>query len=123
MKKLLLILTLLFTLNIFSQRVVIHTDKVSTGHWNTIEENWIWEPVKYTFINFVIQGNTVIVDDVAESTYKLFECTVDKPKFSMWTALDEQNIECNFIMNFTNPNTVSVMYSDVIYVYEIDYVE
>ena len=88
-----------------------------------MEEDWIWERSKYAIISFLIQGNTIIADDVAESTYKTFELIVNDDKMTMWNALDENNIECNIIINSTSPETMSVMYSDVIYVYEIDYIE
>ena len=123
MKKLLLSLLLLVTLTVQGQRSIVHTNKVTTGHWNNMEEDWIWERSKYTIINFLLQGNTIMADDVAESTYKTFELIVDDGKITMWNALDENNIECNIIINSTPPETMSVMYSDIIYVYEIDYIE
>lgn len=88
-----------------------------------MEDDWIWEKSKYEIISFLIQGNTIIADDVAESTYKTFELIVNDGKMTMWDALDENNIECNIIINSVSPETISVMYSDVIYVYEIDYIE
>jgi hypothetical protein len=123
MKRILLVLCLLVTLVTQAQRVLVHTDKVVTGHWNNIEENWIWEKPKYAIINFLMQGNTVIADDVAESTYKLFDMVVDKTEFSMWNAIDEQDRECNFILDFSPPENISIMYGDVIYVYYISYTE
>lgn len=123
MKRLLLIICLLFTLVTQAQRTLVHTNKVTTGHWNNIEEDWIWERSKYAIINFLMQGNTVMADDIAESTYTTFELVVDDGTISMWEALDENNISCNIIINSTPPETMSVMYSDVIYVYEIDYIE
>ena len=123
MKRLLLIICLLFTLVTQAQRTVVHTIKVTTGHWNNMEEDWIWERSKYAIINFLMQGNTVIADDVAESTYTTFDLIVDTKEIVMWDAVDEKSRSCNFIINYTVPETISVMYSDVIYVYEIDYIE
>ncbi len=123
MKRILLVLCLLFTLVTQAQRTVVHTNKVTTGHWNNMEEDWIWERSKYAIINFLMQGNTVIADDVAESTYTTFDLIVDTKEIVMWDAVDEKSRSCNFIINYTVPETISVMYSDVIYVYEIDYIE
>lgn len=88
-----------------------------------MEEDWIWERSKYAIINFLMQGNTVMADDVAESTYTTFDLIVDDGKMTMWDAVDEKSRSCNIIINNVTPPTLSVMYSDVIYVYEIDYIE
>ena len=123
MKRILLILCLLFTLVTQAQRTLVHTNKVTTGHWDEIQEDWIWERSKYAIINFLMQGNTVIADDIAESTYTTFDLIVDDGKITMWDAVDEKSRSCNVIINNVTPPTLSVMYSDVIYVYEIDYIE
>ena len=123
MKRILLILCLLVTLVTQAQRTLVHTNKVTVGHWDGIQEDWIWEKPKYTLINFLMQGNTVIADDVAESTYTTLDLVVDEGNITMWNAIDENNINCSFIINNASPENVSVMYSDVIYVYEIDYIE
>jgi len=123
MKRILLVLCLLFTLVTQAQRTLVHTNKVTTGHWNNMEEDWIWERSKYAIINFLMQGNTVMADDIAESTYTTFDLIVDDGKITMWDAVDEKSRSCNVIINNVAPPTLSVMYSDVIYVYEIDYIE
>lgn len=123
MKKLLLSLLLLVTLTVQAQRTLVHTNKVTTGHWNNMEEDWIWERSKYAIINFLMQGNTVIADDIAESTYTTFDLIVDDGKMTMWDAVDEKSRSCNVIINIATPPTLSIMYGDIIYVYEIDYIE
>jgi hypothetical protein len=123
MKRILLSLLLLITLTVQAQRTLVHTNKVTTGHWDEVAEDWLWGKEKYTVINFLMQGNTIIADDVAESTYTTLDLVVDEDNISMWNAIDENSVNCSFIINRTPPETISVMYSDVIYVYEIDYIE
>jgi hypothetical protein len=123
MKRILLILCLLFTLVTQAQRTVAYTDKISIGHWNNMEEDWIWELPVYSELAFTIQGNSVMVNDRAESTYKLLDLVAEETNFSMWTALDETNKACRFVINVVPPETISVMYDDVIYVYQISYVD
>ena len=123
MKRLLLILCLFLSLLVQGQRSIIHTDQVTVGHWSDSREDWDWEKPKYTIINFILQNNTLLADDVAESTYKVFDKIVDTEELAMWDALDETNTSCNIIINYVDPGTISVMYEYIIYVYEVSYVE
>jgi len=123
MKRLLLILCLFLSLVVHGQRSIIHTDQVTVGHWSDSREDWEWEKPKYTVINFILQNNTLLADDIAESTYKVFDKIVDTEELAMWDALDETNTSCNIIINYVVPGTISVMYDYIIYVYEVSYVE
>ena len=123
MKRLLLIICLFLCLVTQAQRSIIHTDQVSVGHWNKFREDWDWERPKYVIINFIFQNNTLLADDVAESTYKVFDKLIETEELSMWDALDENNIECNIIIDYTGPGAISVMYDNIIYAYQVSYVE
>ena len=123
MKRLLLIFSLFLSLVVQGQRSIIHTDQVTVGHWSDSREDWNWDMPKYVLINFILQNNTILADDVAQSTYKIFDQVVDTERLAMWDALDENNDDCSIIINHDPPETISVMYDYIIYVYQISYIE
>lgn len=103
MKKLLLILLMLVTLNVGAQKM--ETFHNVTGHWNTFDKTWDFDEGRDAKITFELKGDYLVADDIAKSKYLLLKVTEDDGAFFSVEAMDERGIYCT-IMISNNDNGV-----------------
>ena len=126
MKKLILtVLASFLTLTVMAQ-TTIHTTAIIVADWNKTTENWDWRSEwKEQNINFLLQGNVVLVNDKANSTYTMLKDPEVRNNYFEWEAIDEGRLKCTFMMSDeadeNNYQYIMVMYSDKLfkYVYEV----
>jgi hypothetical protein len=87
-------------------------------------KNWSWGPKQYGELRFIIQKNTILVSDEAQSTYRLTQKVIQKTDDGYgivgWEALDEKDLKCRVIMIFhvnTNTEEIIIQYNKVAFRY------
>jgi|TARA_R110000803_G_scaffold145355_2_gene211182 hypothetical protein len=118
---LLTVLSLAITTTIIAQTTV-NSEANRQYDWNERREEWVpngeW---KEENISFLLQGNVVLVRDVANSTYTMLEDAVEDGNYSTWKAIDESHSKCQFGMSRepdeNNYYYIVVMYSDTLFKY------
>jgi len=112
MKKLLLIVVLLFTVNTFSQSVV-NTFANEIGMWNSKTSQYSWEPLHAADITFTIQSGYIIVSDDNRSVYEVIRKESSTTTEGVWIAKDEVGDECSIILRyFEDKNNILVIMYD-----------
>lgn len=118
MKKLFLILALVFVSLVSNAQQTIDTYAVEFGVWDTENEEWVWDEAIETDISFTMDGKYLYASDVAESTYFLYDKLMDKRNYISWMALDESQLECVITISTLDDGAyVIVMYDDTCYRY------
>ena len=97
----------------------METFAVSIGEWSEAKDDWIWEPMMYQEITFVLDGNTINVNDQAESSYYTYEQLTNELDLTVWRAYDEQSRSCIVGMgkSKSEPMSIYIMYDNTIYKY------
>lgn len=118
-KSLLLLCLFLIVSTISYAQVYMETFAVSIGEWSEVKDDWIWEPMMYQEITFVLDGNTINVNDQAESSYYTYEQLSNELELTVWRAYDEQSRSCIIGMgkSKSEPMTIYIMYDNTIYKY------
>ena len=98
---------------------LLETYALDVGVWSDYLQDWIWEPRKKCKINFLFQGDIIIANDAAESTYYTYETLILTDEEASWSAIDERKRNCIVSMKYNGQinNYFIVMYSDVCYRY------
>lgn len=111
MKKLLLILFLLFTVNSYSQ-TLIQAFAAQIGHWNKKTSKYNWQTIEETNITFRIQSGFIFVTDKNNSVYELITLESKSDTQGIWSALDELKEECTIMINYPedDDNILVVIY-------------
>lgn len=135
MKKLLLLtVTLLFTLTLAAQDViVIQTNAVQSAYYNEYTEEWSewseWEDCKL-LISINIKESLIRIDNTFEDSFKLLktikqEKGIDPYDGDPWkelyfSAVDKEGSKCTVAIRDYNSGVhlVSVSYTNISYVYE-----
>jgi hypothetical protein len=118
MKKLFFLLIFISTLSVAHSQDKIESYGIQIGNWNYVTQNWDFEQLKTCNVDFIIQGNVIIANDEAKSTYYTYNFFTETETSKSWKALDEKNRECIVALSFKyNTRILSVMYDDVIYKY------
>lgn len=107
--KLLLLGVMFISSTVFSQELLI-SNASQMGKWTGDE--WKWDDWIYSELRFVLEGNTIIVNDEANSSY----ITYGEPEYTndvyYWKAFDEQHIPCSFGMTaYEKNNLILIMYN------------
>lgn len=98
-------------------QVVFTTYAVEVGDWDDYQQQWIFNR-EYTRINFILQGNVIMVQDNAKSTYVCLDVIYDDGQNVSWDAFDEKNRSCVVTMaTIDYEKYLIVVYSDVCYRY------
>ena len=118
-KSLLLLCLFLIVSTISYAQVYMETFAVSIGDWSEVKDDWIWEPMMYQEITFVLDGNTINVNDQAESSYYTYQQLSNELELTVWRAYDEQSRSCIIGMgkSKSEPMTIYIMYDNTIYKY------
>ena len=114
------ILTMLITATTLftSAQTTIETYLFEVGNWNTRTKKWDWKPSAECNVRFLLQGNAIISNDLANSTYYTYETVSMEYPNASWKALDEKRRECMIIMSFFETYSYFiVMYDSVCYRY------
>jgi hypothetical protein len=109
--KLLLILFLTMTLNVFSQQT-IKTFASEIGDWDAYNREWVWSNKSYANINFTLNGSVLRATDKANSTYYVIEILEEEDGFISWSSVDESGKDCILMMR---NNEVGVDYLLIMY--------
>lgn len=118
MRKLFLILALVFVSLVSNAQQTIDTYAVEFGVWDTDNKEWVWDEAIETDISFTMKGMYLYASDVAESTYFLYDKLMDKRNYISWMAVDEEQIECVITISTVDDQPfVIVMYDDTCYRY------
>ncbi len=118
-KSLLLLCLFLIVSTISYAQVYMETFAVSIGDWSEVKDDWVWEPMIYQEITFVLDGNTINVNDQAESSYYTYEQLSNELDLTVWRAFDEKSRSCIIGMgkSKSEPMTIYIMYDNAIYKY------
>ena len=121
MKKLLLVLVLSLICLIGSAQKTMTSYALQIGHWNSYSETYSWESLKFCDVKFFFQGDIIIANDVAESTYYTYDVIIQDDYSSSWNAFDEQKRKC--IVSLVNGEEICfiVIYNDVCYKYFVTF--
>jgi len=119
MKKLILaLLFVIVSLTGKAQPNTISTYGIQIGYWNYVAQDWEYQPLEPCVVSFILQGNVIIANDLAKSTYYTYDLLIETDTRISWKALDEKQLEC--IVSLANVNDIRcfvVMYDDIIYRY------
>jgi hypothetical protein len=99
MKKLLLIVVLLFSLNSYAQSV-IQTFAAQIGYWNEYTEKYNWESAVKANITFTIQNGYIFSTDKNNSVYEIVKLESSTKTEGIWSATDEEGGECAVIIKY-----------------------
>ncbi len=94
MKKIFFIISFFIASFVSFSQQTISTYAIQIGNWNYYYEEYSWESLKPCDIDFLIQGDVIIANDVAKSTYYLYDNFNISKAFASWNAIDENSIEC-----------------------------
>jgi hypothetical protein len=120
--KYLLSLLLLFSVYFINAQTILHAYAVTIARWDDVTEDYTWgEPIPID-LKFTIQGEVIMVNDVAESTYICIEKVYDSEEMVMYTAIDEDHEDCRIILQYPKNQvpSISVEYAHILYVYGIE---
>lgn len=112
MKKLLLVLVLLFSLNSFSQSI-INTYAAQIGYWNERIDEYNWETIVKVNIKFTIQNGYVFSTDKNNSVYEVVKLESSEGTQGVWSAIDDRDEECIIIIKYNEDgNNIFVIVYD-----------
>ena len=94
MKKIFLIISFFIVSFISLSQQTISTYAIQIGNWDYYYEEYSWEALKPCDVDFIVQGDVIIANDIAKSTYYLYDNFNINKTFASWNAVDENNIEC-----------------------------
>ncbi len=118
MRKFIISTALIFICFLSRAQEFIQTKWLDVGTWNNYSKTLDWEQRKNCDVGFLLQGNTIIANDYAKSTYYTYETINDTPPSFSWKALDEKRRECRILMKFFEDYTYFiVMYDNFCYRY------
>lgn len=114
MKKLFTLLSFcfLFSLSGLTQEI-IKSFACEHGTWSDYRKTFLWDDLKKCNITFLIQGNVIVADDYAKSTYTLLNLVIDDGEVLTWEAIDENGTQCMITLAVVNDTRcLIVIYSD-----------
>lgn len=120
MKNLLITLIFLFTIEQFKAQERLSSYALQIGHWNEFIQDFNWENVKYCDVGFLIQGDIIIANDEAKSTYYTYNNFDQSELVNSWEAFDEGRRKCIVTMMFGKTSYFIVTYSDICYRYFVN---
>jgi hypothetical protein len=117
MKKLLLLFILSIALVSRAQES-LESNALQIGHWNDSLEKYVYGEVKSCDVKFLLQGDIIIANDVAESIYNTYETIENSENSASWKALDGWGREVIVSLCFIEDGSFFlVLYDDVSYKY------
>ena len=120
MKKALLTLIVVLISLISMAQEVLQSYALQVGHWNEYSETYSWEPLKTCDVKFLLQGDIIIANDAAESTYYTYETLTATETTASWSAYDEERRKCIVSLVGGVSSYFIVIYNDVCYKYFVN---
>jgi hypothetical protein len=120
MKKILLAFALFLVSTVAIAQEKIESYALQIGFWNAYTEQFDYQPVQPCDVVFFLQGDMIIANDEAKSTYYTYECTLQIEGMSSWNAYDEGRRKCGVSMIFGKTSFLIVAYSDACYRYFVN---
>ncbi len=113
MKKLLLIVVLLFSLNSYAQSV-IQTFAAQIGYWNNSTGKYDWQATLKTDIVFTIQNGYIFASDKNNSVYEIVKLQSSNGTEGVWSATDEEGESCSIILKYAedDANILAIVYDN-----------
>jgi hypothetical protein len=103
---------IVFSIQSFSQDI-INSYANQSGTWSDYRNTWIWNPMNYVKISFLVQNNVVIAGDDAKSTYTTYRVSFEDGGSVCWDAIDEQGRNCMVMLSQVEDiNCLIIIYSD-----------
>lgn len=99
---------------------VLTSYALQVGHWNDYTETYTWEPLKTCDVKFLLQGDIIISNDAAESTYYTYETLTASETSASWNAFDEERRKCIVSLVGGASSYFIVIYDDVCYKYFVN---
>jgi len=120
MKRLIFTLILLLFSSISVAQEKLDSYALQIGYWNFYTERYDWQETKVCDVSFFVQGDVIIANDYAESTYYTYECTLKSKTICSWLAYDERRRKCWVSMVFGETSFFIVTYKDMCYRYYVN---
>jgi hypothetical protein len=91
----------------------METFAVSIGEWDYKKKDWNWDPMIYENLTFTLNGDLIMVNDLAGSVYVTYAQFTDDKYSTSWRAVDDDDISCIFAMSREGeyPFTIYIMYN------------
>lgn len=122
MKKLLLLIVFCFMFLCSIAQNVLNSYAIEIGRWDSRIDNWAWDPAKECDIKFLLQGDIIIADDAAKSTYFTYKQTEEDDHYGVWLAVDEKKRECVVGLYFDPKiSYLVVIYDQIAYRYSFTF--
>lgn len=120
MKKLLLTIIIIFTSLVSIAQEVLQSYALEVGHWDSYYQEYNWERIKVCDVRFILQGDVIIANDEAESTYYTYETIIATDASASWNAFDEQKRKCIVSLVNGDESVFIVIYNDICYRYYVN---
>lgn len=127
MKKLLLILCVLISVNSFCQDVELKTTKMLIGRWDNRKDTWVYGNYIYGEATFKLSGRVLSVDDRNNSVYvinsEVVKDNTDEYRSSVFEdVMDNDGKRCAImLLNRTDEGkTINIIYNNKIFKYYLD---
>ena len=118
MKKIILLLAVLFITAISYGQIVIQTNLEETSEFNTYTNKWYVVNKTYANITFVLKGYYLYADDDANSIYYLYQLISSDKNSHSYEATDELNRRCRVsITRYGTAGAIMVVYKKTIFTY------
>jgi hypothetical protein len=117
MKKLLLVLVLSLICLLGSAQTRLNSYALQVGHWNYYSQTYNWDAIKICDVKFFLQGDIIIANDAAESTYYTYEVITQNDYAASWNAFDEQKRKCIVSLLYDEEVCFIVIYDNICYKY------
>ena len=120
MKKLILLIGFIIATLVVNAQEIIQSYALDVGEWNIYTEKWDWEIRKKCNVKFILQGDVILANDAAESTYYTYETIYNDEYTASWNAYDEDRRRCIISMTYKGEDRekfLIVIYNDVCYRY------
>ena len=119
MKKLILLIAFIIATLVLNAQEIVQSYALDVGSWNSYTDSWDWEIRKKCNVRFILQGDIILANDEAESTYYTYETLHADDEKASWNAYDEERRKCIVSMVYRSDyeKYLIVMYNDVCYRY------
>ena len=117
-KKLIILLAVLFITVISYAQTVIQTNLAETSHLNLYTNKWDVTNKKYANITFVLKGYYLYTNDNSNSIYYLYKLISSDGNSHSYEATDELNRICRVsILRYGTNGAIMVMYKSTTFTY------
>lgn len=117
MKRIILTLIVILISLVSVAQQILQSYALQVGHWNEYTETYNWEKLKSCDIKFILQGDIILANDEAESTYYTYQTITANESSASWNAYDEERRKCIVSLVGGAESYFIVIYNDICYKY------